>query len=155
MFLSTYIILQLLVKRNIETQYNLIIKRMFTYFYANILLFLWHFAVFQLFLQTFLTFFVFCFFEDVLICLFYNNLRIFSTALFVLLTRATCSSNPSIYSIINIYVIIGISRLRGTGNKNICGIYGTISTMFILLFENKLETLCASVYVGYYNILFL
>jgi len=53
-------------------------------------------------------------------------------ALLKFFTRTTCSSNPSIYSIISIYVIIGISRLRGTGNKNICGIYSTISTMFIL-----------------------
>ena len=58
--------------------------------------------------------------------------KLFTTTVFVLFATSTCSSNPSIYNIISIYVIIGVSRLRGTGNKNICGIYSTMSTMFIL-----------------------
>ena len=78
-------------------------------------------------------------------------LCVLSTAVFIFFSTTTCSRNPSIYCI---YGIIGISRLCGTGNKNICGIYSTISTMFILLFENNLETLCASVYIVYYNTLF-
>ena len=86
----------------------------------------------------------------------YNSfvLCVFSATLFVLFPATTCSWNPSIYSIYVIYVITGISRLCGTGNKNICGIYSTISTMFTLYFENQMETLCASVYIVYYNTLF-
>ena len=57
---------------------------------------------------------------------------ILSVAIFVLKTRAARSRNPSIYSIYVIYVIIGISRLCGTGNKNICGIYSTMITIYFL-----------------------
>ena len=58
--------------------------------------------------------------------------KLFATAVFIFFSTTTSSSNPSIYSIYVIYVITGISSFCGTGNKNICGIYSTMSTMYVL-----------------------
>ena len=55
--------------------------------------------------------------------------KLFTTTILILFTRTACSRNPSIYVI---YVITGISSFCGTGNKNICGIYSTMSTMYVL-----------------------
>ena len=58
--------------------------------------------------------------------------KLFITTIFLFLFLSTGTKNPSIYSIYVIYVITCISRLCGTGNKNICGIYSTMNTMFVL-----------------------
>ena len=58
--------------------------------------------------------------------------KLFITTILILFTRTACSRNPSIYSIYVIYVITGISRICGTGNKNICGIYSTMITIYFL-----------------------
>lgn len=57
---------------------------------------------------------------------------ILSVAIFVLKTRAARSRNPSIYSIYVIYIITDISKICGTGKKNIYDIYRTMSTMYVL-----------------------